>query len=141
MKTGDLTIYKYRWKVRLYFAVTDYYINDILESLYSIECPERIMRRVEEKMSARQLDTGFTYSNPRLRQSVMVVGLTSSPAEFLDSLEHEIRHLVDDIAKEAGLEMAGESVAYLTGDTNRSLWPYIHEFICCKCRYDNEGGY
>ena len=136
MRTGDLTIYKYRWNVRLYFAVTDYYIDDILESLYSIYCPDKIMQRVEEKMSARQLDTGFTYSNPRLRRSVLVVGLTSSPAEFFNSFTHEIRHLIDDIAKAVGLEMTGEDVAYLTGDVSLDLWPYVHKFICCKCRHD-----
>lgn len=133
MKTGDLSIEKYKWKVRLYLAVTDYYIDDILESLASIYCPHKIMRRAAEKMAARRLDTGFTYSNERLRQSVMVVGLTSSPAEFLDSFEHELRHLVDDIAKADGLQLAGEDVAYLTGDTNRTLWPIVHNFICCKC--------
>lgn len=136
MRTGDLTIYKYRWKVRLYFAVTDYYIDDIVESLHSIDCPDKIMRRVEEKMSARQLDTGFTYSNPRLRRSVLVVGLTSSPAEFFNSFTHEIRHLVDDIAKTVGLEIAGEDVAYLTGDVSMDLWSYVHKFICCKCSHN-----
>ncbi|MCH5332044.1 MAG: hypothetical protein J1E33_06545 [Alistipes sp.] len=131
MRTGDLRIAKYRWDVRLYFAVTDYYIDDILESLSAISCPKKIMRRVRQKMAARKLDTGFTYSNKRLRQSVMVVGITSSPAEFLDSFEHELRHLVDDIAKTDGLALSGEAVAYLTGDTNRTLWPVIHDFICC----------
>lgn len=131
MKTGDLRIQKYRWEARLYFAVTDYYIDDILESLALINCPENLMRRAEESMTSRRLDTGFTYSNKHLRRSVMVVGLTSSPAEFLDSFEHELRHLVDDIANADGLQLAGEDVAYLTGDTNRTLWPIIHDFICC----------
>lgn len=131
MRTGDLRIGKYDWEVRLYFAVTDYYIDDILESLSTISCPKKTMRRVRQKMAARKLDTGFTYSNKRMRQSVMVIGLTSSPAEFLDSFEHELRHLVDDIAKADGLQLSGEAVAYLTGDTNRTLWPIIHDFICC----------
>lgn len=134
MKKGDLSIPEYGWTVRMYFAVTGYHTDDILESLDIIDCPKTIMQRVAEKMADRKLDTGFTYSNKRMRRSVMVVGLTSSPAEFLNSFEHELRHLVDDIADECGLPMKGEQVAYLTGDINTELWGEIHDFICCHCR-------
>lgn len=57
--------------------------------------------------------------------------LHSSHAEFLNSFEHELRHLVDDIAETFGLDMGGEQVAYLTGDLNSLLWKDIHEFMCC----------
>ena len=79
------------------------------------------------------MDTGFTYSNKDRRESVIVIGLHSSPPEFINSFEHELRHLVDDIAHTYGLEMAGEDVAYLTGDVNSELWEDIHYFTCCKC--------
>ena len=69
----------------------------------------------------------------QLRRTVMIVGLASSPAEFLNSFEHELRHLVDDIASTHSMDMAGEEVAYLTGDINTALWSDIHRFTCCKC--------
>lgn len=133
MKTGDLSIDRYRWHVRIYFAVTCYHIDAILESLVSVECPDKILQRVSANMADMKLDTGFTFSNKQSRHSVMVVGLSSSPAEFLNSFEHELRHLVDDIAQTVGLKITGEDVAYLTGDINTELWPIIHSFICCKC--------
>ena len=79
------------------------------------------------------MDTGFTYSNKEHRQSVIVIGMHSSPWEFLNSFEHELRHLVDDIALTLGLPMAGEDVAYLTGEINQALWEDVHQFTCCKC--------
>ena len=80
------------------------------------------------------MDSGFTYSNKRIRQSVVVVGLASSQSQFLNSFEHELRHLCDDIATTTGMAMQGEEVAYLTGNVNTLLWSDIHEFICCKCK-------
>lgn len=133
MKVRDLSIDKYGWSVKIFLSVTCYYTEYILESLDSIRCPAKRLHRVKRNLERRKLDTGFTYSNKRERKTVMVIGLSSSPAEFLNSFEHEVRHLVDDIAKTIGLEIAGEDVAYLTGDINTELWPDIHKFICCKC--------
>ncbi len=79
------------------------------------------------------MDTGFTYSNKDRQSTIMVIGLYSSPAQFLNSFEHELRHLVDDIAETFNLDSHGEEVAYLTGDLNSALWEDIHKFVCCKC--------
>jgi hypothetical protein len=91
------------------------------------------MDHIRNNLLKCDMDTGFTYSNKKLRRTVMIVGLASSPAEFLNSFEHELRHLVDDIASTHSMDMAGEEVAYLTGDINTALWSDIHRFTCCKC--------
>lgn len=134
MKTRDLNIDKYNWHVRLYFAVTCYHTGSILKSLNNIECPDDLMEHIRSNLEKCDMDTGFTYSNKPLKSTVMIIGLSSSPAEFLNSFEHELRHLVDDIASVFNLDMAGEEVAYLTGDINSVLWKDIHQFTCCKCK-------
>ena len=136
MKTMGLYIPKRDWEVLMYFAVTTYHTKDIVRSLEDICCPNDILLQAKDHLNKGKFDTGLTYSNKVLRKSVMVVGLTSSPAQFLNSFEHELRHLVDDIADTDDMPLAGEAVAYLTGDLNSDLWPTIHEFICCthNCR-------
>lgn len=52
--------------------------------------------------------------------------------QFLNSFEHELRHLVDDIADVLDIGIKGEDVAYLTGDLNALLFEDIHPFICCS---------
>lgn len=133
MKNRDLSIKRYDWKLRIFYAVTCYHTNEILKSLNDIRCPKNIIERIKGNLNKCDMDTGFTYSNKDLRMSIIVIGITSSPVEFINSFEHEIRHLVDDIAHTCGLEIAGEDVAYLTGDINSALWDDIHNFICCKC--------
>ena len=90
------------------------------------------MERVRENLEKADMDSGFTYSNKTRRRSVVVVGLASSQAQFLNSFEHELRHLCDDIAVASAMPMQGEEVAYLTGQLNTMLWKDIHQFICCK---------
>lgn len=131
MKVKEFEIPRYGWCVRVFFAVTRYNIYDIMYALEGINCPERILRRVYNNLRNQKMDTGFTYSNRRIRKTVMVIGLTTSPAEFLNSLEHELRHLVDDVAMATNVGLSGEKVAYLTGDINLYLWDDIHDFICC----------
>ena len=114
MKIRDLRIGKYGWRVRVYFAVHGYHTRSILSSLEEIECPGTILERVRENLLRADMDSGFTYSNKTMRRSVVVVGLATSQAQFLNSFEHELRHLCDDIAAASGMPMQGEEGAYLT---------------------------
>lgn len=139
MKVSDLHIGRCRWHVRLYLASTCYYTDRICKSLTRIGCPQKIIARAQNAMERCKLNTGLTYSNKYAHESVMVVALTSSPAQFLNSFEHELRHLTDHIADQMGYVRGGEKVAYLVGDINSSLWPVIHEFICCKGKCDERG--
>lgn len=134
MKVETIRLEKYDWKVTVFLSVTTYHIDEIISALDKIGCPRKIRLRVLRNLLKDDMDTGFTYSNTRERSSVVVVGRASSPAQFLNSLEHELRHLCDDVATACNLEIRGEEVAYLTGDTNEQLWKVVHPFICCKCR-------
>ena len=104
MGENDVHIEKYDWHLRVFYAVTCYHVDEIMLSLKDIDCPELIQNRVQENLMRCDMDTGFTYSNKKLRSTVMVIGLHSSHAEFLNSFEHELRHLVDDIAETFGLD-------------------------------------
>lgn len=138
MKVRKFHIPKYDWHVTVFFAVTCYHSSDILASLSAIDCPDNLLERVADNLEKRQMDTGVTYSNRKRRCSVVVVGLSSSAAEFLNSFEHELRHLVDDIASVSQIAFTGEDVAYLTGEINLELWGDLHDFICSKCRKSHE---
>ncbi len=139
MKVRDLRIDRYGWSVRFYFAVHGYHTRSILSSLDAIECPRALMMRIRENLERADMNSGFTYSNKDMRSSVVVVGLATSQAQFLNSFEHELRHLCDDIASAFGMQMQGEQVAYLTGDINTALWKDIHRFVCCRCRCNHDG--
>lgn len=134
MIVRDIYIPKYGWSARIYFAISRYNIEDVARSLRKINCPERIFRQAVRQMVRGEVNTGFTYSNTRMRSSVMLIGKTDSGREFMNSFTHEQRHLCDDIAKTFGMEMAGEDVAYLTGDIALKLADIVCHYSCDHCR-------
>lgn len=133
MRTCRLYIPLYDWNVTAFFDAGAENVDVIMSELWHISCPEHTMARVERNLKRDKLDTGFTYSNRVLRESVMTVGHASSPREFANSYAHELRHLVDDIAVGSFLPMRGEGVGYLTGELTWEYWEDIHDFLCCRC--------
>ena len=81
-----------------------------------------------------RMDTGFTYSNPHRMESIVVIGRSSSGAEFQNSYVHELRHLTDDIAYFYGYPLRGEPAAYLAGDIALELSDIVCKMSCDHCR-------
>ena len=131
MKYCRLYIPLYDWNVTAFFDASAEDEAVIVDELCMVRCPEKTMARVVMNLRRDKIDTGFTYSNRLLRESVMTVGHASSPREFLNSYVHELRHLVDDIASASDLATRGEGVGYLSGELSWEFWNEIHDYVCC----------
>lgn len=127
----NLYIEKYDWYVYIYYAVDDYYIEEIMWMLYRIDCPYRFMQQAWDNMSANKLNQGLTYSNYKRRETVMVIGRASSAAEYENSIQHELRHLVDNMVEALNLK-PGEPPGYLAGETAMMMHP-ITKLLTCEC--------
>lgn len=121
--------------VHAYYATTQYYVEEILDRLYDIGCRGVKLRKAERNLSSGELNTGLTCYSPRHREAVMVVALTSSAAEFFNSLMHELSHLTAYIAKDDGLSFTGEDIAYLEGELARDMFPAVQPLLCDCCRH------
>ncbi len=99
-------------------------------------CPPFRQKSARKLMKSCKLDTGLTFSNPYLKESVVVTALTSSAAEFMNSISHECRHLVDDIALADNITDK-EALGYLTGEINLHIFPHIKHLLCdhCRCKH------
>lgn len=127
----NIYIEKYEWRVYVYYAVDAYYIDEIIYRLRSIGCPYDFLVQAYEKMKANRLNEGLTYSNYKRRETVMVIGLASSPAQYENSIQHELRHLVDNMVEALNLPK-GEPPGYLTGETAMKMHP-VTKLLTCEC--------
>lgn len=123
-----------RWVVDFVFATRAYDIDGVLSCLYDAGAPGWVMDDADGLMSAGEYNTGFTYANPEIRRAVVVVGPTTSGAEYIDTLVHEIHHLAVAIASELGIDLESETPAYLAGDSARALAEAVCELGCGHCR-------
>lgn len=116
----------YNWFVTVFYAVSCYDVNDIMSELELIECSKKNMNQAYENIIDCNLNTGFTYSNPSLRESVVVISMTSDSAEFFNSVTHENVHLATHIANALKIDKNSEEFCYLVGEIAQE------EYACCK---------
>ena len=130
----DFWLKRYRWHVRVYYAVSRYWTADILRDLRAAGCSVRQLRKAYGNLRTGDLNTGITYSNFARRETVMVISLTSTPAEFLNSWTHEMQHLCRHIVQSFAIDPYGEEAAYLSGDVAQKMFPVARKMLCEHCR-------
>lgn len=123
------------WTIYAYYATTRYAVDEIMERLWEIGMDANNARQAFENLSSGNLNTGLCYSNYSMRKSVLVIALTSSPAEFINSWHHELEHLESHIGKVFNLDPTGEDIAYLSGELAMEMYPRIKHLICDCCRH------
>lgn len=129
-----LYITKYDWLVHCYFAVTCFYAHEIIAKMAYLGASGKNLADAWASMNDGKLNGGITYTNPVMRESVMVTELTDDVSEFMDSLVHETGHLATHIAVEEGLSLEGEEVRYIQGDMTKALYPSYRSLLREKCR-------
>lgn len=125
-----------RWVVDFLFFVDKYDVEGVLACLWDCGATRGILMQAEDLMKTCEANCGFTFANPELFRAVVVVGPTSSSDEFIDTLVHEIHHLAVAIASELGIDLEGETPAYISGDFARALASTICELGCPHCSGD-----
>ena len=140
MKYANLIIGS--WDVDFFFAEKDYDIEPVVYCLLDAGASDDIIHEVLKLMERCWYNCGFTFSresdyryiNPKMHRAVMMIGLTSSGAEFIDTFVHEIHHLAVAIASELGADLDSEAPAYVAGDTAREFAEVFCEMGCECCR-------
>lgn len=136
----ELILQTYGWKVYCYFAKTCYYTDEIVQRLRTLGCKGDTLRIAQQNLSTCMLDTGLTYSNLENRESVMVVALTSSAEEYMNSFTHELAHLRRHIEKGCDIDPDSEEICYIAGEFARACYEPAHALFCPLCHKDERKG-
>ena len=81
-----------------------------------------------------ELNSGSTHSNLDSHQTLIVIGPTTSAAEFNDSLDHEKGHLTMHISIAYNIDPFGEEFEYLRGFIAKQTFKAAKELLCDYCR-------
>ena len=125
---------KYDWVVTAYYAVTRYYVDDIMHDLEELCTECDFLDDAYKNLSENKLDSGLTYSNYRKRETILVVALASSAKDFHRALMHEVRHLQSHIATACNIDEKSEEVCYLLDDIVGEIHKTTAPLICECCR-------
>lgn len=122
------------WEIMAYYATSRYAVDEIMEQLWLIDIDANNAKRAFDNLSSNDLDTGLCYSNYSLRKSVIVVALTTTASEFMNSLTHEIAHACIHISTALGIDKQSEDFAYMMGDLCQIAFNKTNSLLCEHCR-------
>ena len=115
------------WSITILYECTCDDIDYIIETLIGINCPKKFIKEAINNLESCNLNIGLTYSNIKLKSSVIVVNKTSSFSQLINTIAHEYYHLICHIA--IGLDITDEEeLAYLNGDLNMRAYDLIHKY-------------
>ena len=135
----EIYVERFKWRIHAFFAVTDYWVEPIMDLLWHLGCDAETAKRAYENITSGDLDTGLCYSNYAKKESVMVIAKTSSADEFFNSFLHEMSHLQGHVCNVLFLSPDGEDIAYFTGNVAMELYPSIKHLLCDTCRNKHLG--
>lgn len=126
MIVDDFEIYE--WKVTVLYECTCDDINFIIETLKDINCPNKFIKRALDNLEECKLNSGLTYSNQRLKSSVIVVNKTSSLPQLINTISHEYYHLICHISEILDIQNE-EDLANLNGNLNMRSFKIVEKLM------------
>lgn len=125
---------KWDWNVKVFYVVDSIPIDFIISELKDLGCSNTDIESAVNILDTNEDNKGITFSNDSTRNTVIVIGETSCPAQFAHSYDHEKHHLAMHIAKVDKIDPFGEELAYLVGEIGFQTFQMAKWFMCDHCR-------
>lgn len=122
------------WKVYVYYDFVLDDIDEVISTLEDINFPEHYITSAYTILKQTTVNCGFTYTHLENKTTLIVITKTTSPGQFINSLVHEIFHLVNHISKVYNIDNDSEEPCYLAGDIAQQTLNVCHKLLCKHCR-------
>ena len=106
---------RYDWTVHVMYDVHAKDSMKVRMHLRDLGCSGIPLEDASNLVLEGEPNKGITYSNVDVRKSVVVIGRATSKAEYMNSLSHEMLHVVQHISDQFLINMYGEEACYLLG--------------------------
>ena len=112
------------WYVYVYYGVNKYNINEVVQALQSLNCPSKDILTATRIMSTG-LNAGMTYSNSKIKTSLVCIGEADSKEQFLNTVVHESKHVQSHICWYYHIKEDSEQAAYLIGHIVQRMYKML----------------
>lgn len=111
----EIYLEKYDWNVIVCHVANQEEVDEAMDLLSSIDCKGQPLLDAYDHISTDYSNKGLTYTNVSKKTSVVLICKSTSEGEYINSLTHEIFHVVAHICNHLGIDMQGEEPCYLMG--------------------------
>lgn len=117
-----------RWSVTCFIGYhADADTDEISRALGGIGCTGQALLEARRHLAKDSENRGLTYSNVRGRESVVAVGRSGDLASGINTIAHELLHVVQHVCEQDGISMTGEEACYIMGELcERVFLTYSH---------------
>ena len=112
---------KIDWGIECYVTTDTLQINKIMCRLRQLECSDQIMVRAYTILEDQE-NSGFAYSNPKMRKSLMIINMSTSMDEFINTYNHEKNHIEMHICDTLNIDPFSEEASDLSGYIAQSFY-------------------
>ena len=134
MMHQEFTLDRWGWRVAAFYEIGADEAPALIQLLKDAGCSGGRLRTAARTLETAAPNFGLTYSNYRARESVMIIGKTTSAREFADSYDHEKGHLAKHICQALRIGPWGEEAEYLAGAISKQTFPVASRLMCEHCR-------
>lgn len=105
------------WNLRIFYCPkTSSQRATVLKCLYNAGCTGINFRRAMNLIGSGAVNTGLTYSNKAEGKTIIVIGISSDAAEFVNTMTHEVNHFIEHVMEALHITTGTEDEAYFTGE-------------------------
>lgn len=122
MTERTISLQDYLWSVRCFIGYEPSDAPYICRALESIGCGDRAIHEAYEHLSHGSNDRGLTYSNLSSAQSIVAVGRSHTKAGTINTIGHELLHVVSHICERYHIDMHTEEPCYIMGSLCEALF-------------------
>lgn len=108
MTEQEIYLERYDWTVHVMYDVHSKDAMKVRRHLRDLECAGIPLEDACNLVLKGEPNKGITYSNVDIRKTVVVIGWATSKAEYMNSLSHEMLHVVQHISEQFLINMYGE---------------------------------
>lgn len=116
MMEREIRLERYRWSVRCFIGYTEADASFLCHCLTSIGCRGEAVSDAYRHFLHGGSDSGLTYTNVSKRVSLVAVGASDNPGSEVNTIGHELLHVVAHICEEDGIDPLSEEPCYIMGE-------------------------
>lgn len=118
---------KYDWSIVCFIGYQPPDADEICHALSDIGCNGNPLSEAYGHLTKESADRGLTYSNLSDRRSVLAIGECEADGSIINTIGHELLHVVAHICEQDGIDMLSEEPCYMMGSLCEQLFQVVQQ--------------
>ena len=127
MMRREIYLPKHEWSIVCFIGYHPHDADEICHALSYIGCNGNPLSEAYEHLTKESKDRGLTYSNLLERRSVLAIGECESDGSIINTIGHELLHVVSHICEQDGIDMLSEEPCYIMGSLCEQLFQVVQQ--------------